>query len=277
DIDGMPRFGAAQAVRQFQADKRFVVEFGGQAGKGIMSINNRKPPFNDVRVRRALALAVDTEFLAEEIWGGTMLPAYSFVPPGIGNYGEPAYADWKSMGHLDREDEAIRLLTEAGIGPDNPLAVEIRFNTSENHKNTAIAIADMWKPLGIEVSLLNSDTKTHYAVLRDKGDFDVARAGWIGDYSDPQNFLFMVQSDNPGFNYANYANPEYDALMKQAAATVDLAARARLLRRAETIFMRDLPFLPLLYYSSMSLVSDRLHGWEDNIQNVHATRWMRIE
>ena len=95
--------------------------------------------------------------------------------------------------------------------------VEIRFNTSENHQKTATAIADMWKPLGVETSLFNTDTKTHYANLRDKGDYDVARAGWIGDYSDPQNFLFMVESDNDGFNYANYANPDYDALMDRAA------------------------------------------------------------
>ena len=199
------------------------------------------------------------------------------MPPGIGNYGEPAFADYKGMAMLDREDNAKALLAEAGFGPDKPLKVEIRYNTSENHKNTAVAIADMWKPLGVEVSLLNTDTKTHYANLRDKGDFDVARAGWIGDYSDPQNFLFMVESDNDGFNYANYNNPEYDALMDKAAVTVNLDERAAILKQAEVIFMRDLPFIPLLYYGSLSLVSDKLKGWEDNIQNVHATRWMSIE
>ena len=170
----------------------------------------------------------------------------------------------------------MKLLTEAGFGPDKPLKVEIRYNTSENHKNTAVAIADMWKPLGVEVSMLNTDTKTHYAHLRDKGDFDVARAGWIGDYSDPQNFLFMVESDNDGFNYANYNNPEYDALMDQAAAETDLDKRANILKKAEELFMRDLPFIPLMYYGSMSLVSDKLVGWEDNIQNVHPTRFMSV-
>jgi oligopeptide transport system substrate-binding protein len=221
-------------------------------------------------------MAIDREFLAEEIWGGTMVAGYSFVPPGIANYGDPAIADYRDMGMIDREDAAIALLAEAGIGPDNPLEIEIRYNTSENHKNTALAIADMWRPLGVEVTLLNSDTATHYAVLRDKGDYDVARAGWIADYNDPQNFLFMVESDNDGFNYANYANPEYDALMERAAAETDLDKRAELLFEAETIFMRDLPFIPLLYYGSLSLVSDKLEGWQDNIQNVHATRWMAI-
>jgi oligopeptide transport system substrate-binding protein len=228
-------------------------------------------------VRRALSMAIDRELISEDIWGGTMLPGYSLVPPGTNNYGEPAYADYKDTSMLDREDEAIRLLEEAGYGPDNPLKVEIRYNTSENHKATAVAIADMWQPLGVEVSLFNTDTATHYAHLRDKGDFDVARAGWIADFNDPQNFLFLVESDNEGFNYANYSNPEYDALMDEAAATTDLEERAKILRQAEEIFMRDLPYIPIQYYGSKNLVSKKLKGWKDNIQNVHASRWMSIE
>ena len=93
------------------------------------------------------------------------------------------------------------------------------------------------------MKFVNTDLKTHYALLRDKGDFDVARAGWIADYSDPQNFLFLGESDNKGLNYANYNNPEYDALMKQAAKTTDLTARAKVLREAEAD-LRQRPGLP---------------------------------
>jgi len=246
-------------------------------GTYYYAVKTDSEPFSDVRVRQALSMAIDREFLAEEIWGDTMFAGYSFVPPGIGNYGEPALADYQDMAMSEREAKARALLAQAGFGPDNPLQVEIRYNTSENHKNTALAIADMWKPLGVEVSLLNTDTRTHYAHLRDKGDFAIARAGWIGDYSDPQNFLFLVESDNKGFNYANYDSPEYDALMDKAAMTVNLHERAAILKQAEEIFMRDLPFIPLLHYGSLSLVSDRLKGWQDNIQNIHPTRWMRIE
>ena len=229
------------------------------------------------KVRQALSMAIDREFLAEEIWGDTMVAGYSFVPPGIGNYGEPAFAAYKDMDQLDREDAARKLLEEAGYSEASPLEIEIRYNTSENHKNTAVAIADMWKPIGVTVKMLNTDTKTHYAHLRDKGDFDVARAGWIGDYSDPQNFLFMVESDNDGFNYANYNNPEYDALMDKAAATIDLDERAKLLFEAEKLFMRDLPFIPLMYYGSMNLVSPKIKGFEDNLLNVHPSRWISLE
>lgn len=245
-------------------------------GTFYFAIKTDKEELSDPRLRRALSLAIDREFLADEIWQGTMLPAYSFVPPGIANYDEPAYADYKDKDQLDREDEAKKLLEEAGIKPES-LNLEIIYNTTVNNKNTVTAVADMWqKALGIASTQTNMDGSTYFGYLRDKGDFDVARAGWIGDYSDPQNFLFLVESDNTGFNYANYKNPEYDALMDEAEKTTDLQKRAGILKQAEEIFMRDLPYIPLLYYSSKALVSDKLQGWEDNIMNVHASRYLSL-
>lgn len=245
-------------------------------GTYYYALNHESESMKDPEVRQALSMAIDRDFLAEDIWGGTMVAAYSLVPPGIGNYGEPAYSEWADMDLLDREDAAKKILESKGYNESNPLKVEIRYNTSENHKNTAVAIADMWKPLGVEVSMLNTDTKTHYANLRDRDDFDVARAGWIGDYSDPQNFLFMAESDNDGFNYARYNNPEYDALMDEAAVTVDLEKRAGILKKVETIFMRDLPFLPLMYYGSKNLVSDKVSGFETNLLDIHPSRFVKI-
>ena len=239
--------------------------------------NTKKAPLNDVRVRQALSMVIDREFLAEEIWAGTMVPAYSFVPPGIGNYGQPAFASWKDASTIDREDKAKALLKEAGYGPGGKkLTLEIRYNTSENHKNTSVALANMWKPLGVDVIFINTDLKTHYALLRDKGDFDVARAGWIADYSDPQNFLFLAESDNKGLNYASYENAEYDGLMRKAAAEKDLAVRAKLLQQAEAVFMRDVPFLPLMYYGSKNMVSDKVGGWEPNVLDRHLSRFLTI-
>lgn len=245
-------------------------------GTYYYALNHESETMKDPEVRQALSMAIDREFLAEDIWGGTMVAAYSLVPPGIGNYGEPAFSEWADEDLLDREEKAREILESKGYSESNPLKIEIRYNTSENHKNTAVAIADMWKPLGVEVSLLNTDTKTHYANLRDRGPFDVARAGWIGDYSDPQNFLFMTESDNSGFNYARYNNPEYDALMDEAEVTVDLEKRAEILKKAETIFMRDLPFMPLMYYGSKNLVSDKVSGFEDNLLDIHPSRYIKI-
>lgn len=238
--------------------------------------NTRKKPFDDVRIRHALSMVVDREFLAEQIWGGTMLPGYTFVPPGIDNYGEPASLPYKDMSPIEREDKAIALMKEAGYGPGKPLKLEIRFNTSENHKNTSIALADMWKPLGIEVTLTNSDIKTHYGLLRDKGDFDIARAGWIGDYSDPQNFLFLGQSDNKGLNYATWKNADFDALMAKAAQTTDIAARAKILLEADKIFISEEPYLTLLTYGSKNLISKKISGWEPNTLDKHPARYLSV-
>lgn len=262
-------------IRETLKDKFKVAPF---LGTYYFVFNTKKPPLSDPRVRQALSMIIDREFLAEDIWGGTMIPAYSFVPPGIGNYGDPATVAWKDLSPIDREEKAKELLKAAGYGPGGkPMTLELRYNTSENHKNTSVALANMWKPFNIEVRLVNSDIKTHYALLRDKGDFDVARAGWIADYSDPQNFLFLGQSDNNGLNYANYSNTTFDALMKQAATETDLAKRARLLRDAEAIFMEDMPNVPLLFYGSKNLVSDKVAGYETNTLDVHLSRYMTIK
>jgi ABC-type oligopeptide transport system substrate-binding subunit len=239
--------------------------------------NTKRPPLNDVRVRRALSMVVDREFLAEQIWGGTMLPAYSFIPPGVANYGMPATLAYKDLSPFDREAQAKELLRAAGYGDGGrKLSIEIRYNTSENHKNTAVALADMWKALDVETTFVNTDLKTHYAFLRDKGEFDVARAGWVADYSDAQNFLFLLQSDNAGLNYANYDNPEFDALMRKAAHERDLTARASLLREAEAIAMRDEPYLTLMFYGSKNLVAPQVSGWESNVLDRHLARYIGL-
>ena len=247
-------------------------------GTYYYAVNGDHEPFGDVRVRQALSMAVDREFLADEIFSGSMIPAYSLVPPGVANYvADQPELDYAETSMLDREDEALRLLKEAGYGPEHPFDLEISYNTAEDHRNAATAIAEMWRPLGINVTFNQRDLSAHYAALRDEKSHDVARAGWIGDYADPQNFLFLNESDNPGFNYGNYRNPEYDKLMDEAAAETDLDKRAALLADAEAIFLRDVPQIPLLFYSSTSLVSPKLHGWEDNVRNVHPTRFMSLD
>lgn len=246
-------------------------------GTYYFTVNTKKPPFDDVRVRQALSMVIDREFLAETVWGGVMLPGYSFVPPGIANYTEPATMAWKDLSPIEREDQAIALMKAAGFGPGGKtLNIEIRFNTSQNHKSTAIALADMWKVLNVTTSLVNTDIKTHYALLQNKGDYDIARAGWIGDYSDPQNFLFLAESTNPKLNYANYSNPEFDSLMKQASATRDLAKRALLLQKAESLLIRDEPYIPLLYYATQDLVSQKVTGFEDNILDIHRAKFLGL-
>jgi len=249
------------------------VRVGPYLGTYYYAIKLDKDPWSNPKLRRAISMAIDRDFLAEKVWANSMLPGYSMVPPGIQGY-EPAIADYADMSQLDREDEAKKILTELGYGPANPLKLEIRYNTSENHKNTAIAIQEQLKPLGVEVTLLNTDTKTHYGHLEQKGDFDMARAGWIADYKDAESFLGISRKAS-GNNYANFNNPEFEALMdKAAAAGGNAAERAKYLSEAEAVLVRELPNMPLLYYSYKTIVSPKLKGWEDNVMDVHPTRFM---
>lgn len=261
-------------IRETLKDRFFLAPY---LGTYYFVFNTAKKPFDDARVRQALSMVIDREFLAEQIWGGTMIPAWSLVPPGIGNYDAPAEMEEKNLSVIEREDKARALLKAAGYGPGNPLKIQIRYNTSENHKNTSVAMADMWKPLGVETTFVNSDLKSHYALLREKGDYDIARAGWIADYSDPQNFLFLAQGDNQGLNYASYANPAFDALMKAAAEQGDLKRRGATLHEAEAILMRDQPYMPLLYYGSKNLVSPKLEGFQTNVLDRHLSRFMAVK
>jgi oligopeptide transport system substrate-binding protein len=292
-----PTEDQAAAIRRFQAGELDLqyqfpadqTEFlKGQLGADQVHIapnlatyyyvfDTRHPPFDDVRVRRALSMAVDRDFLAQKIYAGAQLPAYSFVPPGIAGY-ESAEADFAGMSQLDREDEAMKLLKEAGFGEGGkPLKIEIRYNTNANHEKVATAVADNWKALGADVSLVNLDVKSHYAYLQEGGTFDVARAGWVADYADAENFLFLDISTNNTFNYGHYNNPEYDALMDKSYKERDLVARQKILHDAEALLMRDQPIAPLMNSASLWLVSNKVKGFVDNAVNEHLSRYMSLE
>jgi len=245
-------------------------------GTYYLPVKIKKEKLADPRVRHAISMAIDRDFLAKEIWRETMLPGYSIVPPGIDNYGEPVFLDYQALDQLDREDAAKKLIEEAGVAPGS-LTLDLRYNTSENHKNTMTAIADQLKAIGIESALTEMEGTGYFDYLKQDGDFDMVRAGWIGDYNDPQNFLFLYESDNLGFNYPRWVNKEYDELMAKAETTLDLKERGNILRQAEEIFLKELPAIPILYYSSRGLVSSKVKGWEENLLDHHPSRFISIE
>lgn len=239
--------------------------------------DTRQEPYSDVRVRQALSMSVDRDFLANEIYSGAQIPTYSLVPDGLGGY-EAAKADFADISQLDREDKAIELMTEAGYGEGGkPLNIEIRYNTNPNHERVATAVADMWKnTFGANVTLTNLDVASHYAYLQEGGAFNVARAGWVADYADAENFLALNISTNTSFNYGRYSNPEYDALMAKSYEERDPEARKQILHDAEVILMRDQPIAPLMSSANLWLVSDRVSGWQDNANNEHLSRFLRV-
>jgi len=266
----------ADQFKQLRQKLGDQVRIGPYLATYFLILNSAKPPFDDARVRRALSLQIDREFIADRIWGGTMLPAYGVVPPHIGNYGERAELDFRYNSVLEREEEAKRLLASAGFGNGIPLRIEFRFNTTDNNRHTAEAIAEQWRAIGVETRFVETDFRTHFAYLRDGGDFDVARYGWIGDYSDPQNFLFLFQSDNTGFNIGKYSNPQFDALMRLAADELDIARRAMILREADSIVITEEPWIPVLHYSTKNLVSPKLAGFESNLRGAIPTRFLSL-
>ncbi len=249
------------------------IRVGPQLGTYYFAIKTDKAPWDNVELRNAIPMAIDRDFMAEKVWQNSMLPGYSMVPPGIEGY-TPAMAKYADTSQIDREDEAKKILEKLGYTPEHPLKMEIRYNTSENHKNTAVAVQEQLKPLGVEVSLLNTDTKTHYAFLQNKGNYDVARAAWIADYKDPENFLGISRKAS-GINYSNYNNPKFEEAMdKAAAAGGNSQERMKDLADAERILVDDAGIIPLLYYSYHDIVSSKLHGFTDNVMDVHPSRFI---
>ncbi|MCA0975918.1 peptide ABC transporter substrate-binding protein [Halomonas denitrificans] len=238
-------------------------------------------PTADPRVREALNMAVRRDVIADNIMGGTFQKSLSFVPDGIDHYQvqNAAFDDAEGndiTGDLNaRMARAKELLEDAGYDQGNPLTLRLRYNTTDEHKKIAVAVSSMWRPLGVEVELVNAEATVHYQTIAE-GDFDVARAGWIADYNDAENFLALLRS-GVGNNYGAYANEAFDTLYDEAATTLDLDERKAILERAEALAMDDDALIPMLYYVSRNLVDPAISGWEDNIEDDHPSRWVSFE
>jgi len=218
-------------------------------------------------------MAVNRPVITDKILGNGALPAYSWVPPGMDNYRAPAEVAWKDTPYSMRVARAKELMAAAGYGAGNPLRLTLRYNTNENHKRVAIAVSGMWQALGVATELVNTEVKVHYDDLQRNTGFDVARAGWLADYNDPDNFLNLLRSD-VDYNYGRWHNAEFDALMAQAKTEADLAKRADILHRGEKLAIEDAAALPIYYYVSRNIVSKKIGGFEDNVRDIHRTRWL---
>jgi len=260
-------------IRKHLAEELRVAPYLGTYYYGL---NLTRPPFKDnPKLRRALSLAVNREILTEKITAMGEKPLYSWVPDGIPGY-IPARLDYADRPHTERVAEARRLYAEAGYSPARPLTVELRYNTSENHKKVAIAIAAMWKQaLGVRVRLINEEWKVFLANRKQKRVTEVFRAGWIGDYNDPFTFLEILHSRH-GMNDSGYANSTYDELLDRASREPDAEKRFQLLRRAEALALADHPVIPLYNYVSKHLVKPHIGGWVDNLLDHHYSKDLYI-
>lgn len=228
--------------------------------------NLNRAPFKDQpKLRRALSLVIDREKLVQLVLRVGELPAYGWVPPGVDNYTSQSF-DYSGRPMEERIAEARRLYAEAGYSADKPLRFELRYNAGEGHNKIAVAIASMWKEaLGAQASLTAVEFKSLLQDI-DRGDVEVFRSSWAGDYNDAYTYAQYLKSDF-GINLTHYKNPAYDALLARAAAEVDVAKRRDLLQQAERLMLSDHPLMPIYFYVSKHLVKPEVQGWYDNVMN----------
>jgi oligopeptide transport system substrate-binding protein len=259
-------------IRENLPDELVISEY---LGVYYFGLNTTQPPFKDnVELRRALNLAVDREILTQQVTTAGEIPAYGYVPAAA-NY-EQVVPEWAHWTQEERVAEARRLYEAAGYSRDNPLKVQILYNTHENHRTISVAIASMWKEaLGVEVELVNQEWKVYLETRRTKQTTQVFRAGWIGDYNDAYNFLEILHSQS-GLNDPGWNNPDYDALLEAAANEIDLERRAELMHQAEQLVMEDVPVIPVYFYVTKRLVKPWVGNYRPHVQDFILTKDLKI-
>ena len=244
-------------------------------GTYFIRFNVTKKPFDDPRVRKALALAIDRERIVKKITRAGEPPAFHLVPDGTANYSPP-----DGLGH--NPELARKLLAEAGYpGGKGFPHFEYMFNAAAGgsakiHENVAIELQQMWRDeLGIQMDLRQLEWKV-YLSAQSHLDFELSRSSWIGDYNDPQTFLGMFTSDD-GNNRTGWKNPDYDALIKAANNEPDLLKRAKLFQQAETLLVKDeAPIVPLFFYVGINYFdTNKIQGIFENILDVHPLQAIR--
>ena len=164
------------------------------------------------------------------------------------------------------------LLTAAGFTQNNPLKLTLRYISGDENKRVQIAIASMWRSVGVQTSLHHTELSVHFADLR-QANFQVAQAGWFGE-NNPEHYLELLMSDIGNVNYGRYVSPKYDRLIRQAKRTADLETRITLLKGAEIEGLRDFAVIPLDSGMIRSLVDPQILGWRTNPRNVHGVRYL---
>ena len=261
----IPDVPSAEIPRLIAEDPEFYVF--PLLGTYYYNFNLKLDLFEDVRVRKALNLAIDRELICETLGAG-QIPAAGFVPPGFldanGNDFFETAGDYGIPTDLSKIDEAKALLAEAGF-PDGVGFPEftIMYNTSEAHKMVAEMIQEQLKTnLGINTKLENQE----WAVFQDtrkEGNYELARGGWLTDFMDPSGLLSIFTSLN-AYNDPKFNNAEYDELLSNSAK-VGGQEHFDLLYQAQDILMTELPIIPVYHYSDFMLAKDKLVGWDRSV------------
>ena len=238
--------------------------------------NIRKPPFDNEKVRAAISMTADREFVTEQILKAGQQPAYSLVPPGIADYASGAVSvDFKGQSLETRLTRARKLLEEAGYGPKNPLKFTFSFRNTGDNPRVAPVVQQNWAKIApwVQVDILGAEVQINYEKLRN-GDFQLGDAGWIADFNDAKNFVYLFQTSTDQLNYGKYSNPKFDRLMEAADVEKDAKKRADLMQEAEALVLKENGVMPMWFLTNRNLVSPRITGWEDNAVDIHRARYL---
>ena len=259
-------------IDAYRKDAPQVLRVSPYYGTYYYRLNVTNPIFRDVRVRRALAMAIDREGIVKNVTRGGQEPAYCLTPP------DRSPGGYVCRGAIPTDfDGARKLLAEAGFPAGRGLPpVQILINTSANHRQVAEVVQHTWREqLHVDAQIVNQEWKV-YLDSQHQLNYCVSRTAWIGDYIDPQTFLNLMTSDD-GNNDTGYKNPEYDRLMARSREIADPAARLDTLQQAEALMLRDAPIAPVYFYTRVYLKQPSVKGWVDNIQDRHMPKFLSLD
>ena len=222
------------------------------------------PALQDVRVRQALSYALDRDVIVSNVLKGGQSPAYFFTHSATANFDPPAIS-YAALTQSERDARAVKLITDAGYGPSNPLKLKMIYNTSEQHKLIVTVASQMWKQkLGVEIELTNFEWKT-FLDIRHRQQFDLARSGWCGDYNEASTFLDVMTSTS-GVNDGRYMNKEVDQLMNESKILDNPGPNYN---RVEQILAAEMALIPIYNYSNVFMLSPDIRGWAyNNVQGI---------
>ena len=261
-------------IEDLKASVPDQVSIGPSTEVTYYSFNLKRPPLDNVDVRRALSLAIDRETLQAKIVKGGAIPSYSYAGGFDPDYHGPQIAE-ATMTQADRDATAKELLAKAGYGPDNPLKLKIVTTVAEDRVRLAQGVALMWKKtLGVEASVDSMERKAWLDAFY-AGDWDVFADNLVGDFAGAETFLaYMRPSAEPGYNWVK---PEYDAAMDAAAQEVDPVARNEKLAAAEKILLDDSIFAPIAIEPTRHMVSPHVKGWATSAAGYNNSQFLSLE
>ena len=225
----------------------------------INHTDSANPALRNVKVRKALSWSLDRHVLVDLVLKGGQYPAYNFTHRATAGF-EPPVIEYGTLTQAERDAEAKRLMAEAGYGADTPLNLKLIYNTSESHKQIATVASQMWKQkLGVQIELVNFEWKT-YLDIRKNQQFDLARAGWCGDYNEASTFLDLMTSTS-GANDGRYSNSQVDALMRESKTLTDPKPNYY---QVEMMIADDMAIIPIYHYTSVFMLKSDIKGWPYN-------------